>query len=943
MSVACYTFGGVNVKIIIKYVALILSLVLVISVFTAFSSSAYTSTAAADIQSSGKSDIWSYLNIANAEIYNGKDIVVDIKNDILTDTVSVEKYDSKENTVLLNDGKENVQWKVNCPENALYNISIEYQATSDSDADIKLSCSINGEIPYETAENISLSRVWIDDGEPWKDEFGNESSPIQKQQPQWITEYFNDASGLYENPLPFSLNSGENTIGLSVYGGDIIVSKIVLSGYVEADEYAVSLDENRIYDGEDIVIQAENAILKSSKELRPLADNTDPSVSPSNAFCSRINYIGGSNWNSVGEKITWEFDVPKSAYYKVSFKYRQEYLTNASSIRSMQIDGKTPFKECKSIAFPYSTDWSMITMGDETPYYLWLEKGTHTISLNVSLGPIAQISSELQELIYDIGELYRKIIMITGTTPDSNRDYRLYEQIPTLTDELNNYIDLIDDIVERYDAITGADGGSNATTLKNLGLVLERMNKSKFSAQDYVSDLFNNYSSASAWVYEMRSMSLDIDQIIIGGTQYNEDVYKSGFFEKFIFNLKKLVASFSIDYNKSNLDSETKSIDLWVNIGRDQSKVLSRMIEDTFTPNTGIKVNVKVSSATMVQANLSGNAPDCTILQSKSTPVDLAMRGTLYDLSQFEDFNDVVIERYGSDSLITPYRYKDGIYGLPDTETFNIMFVRTDVFEQLGLSIPETWDEFMRCTSVIMRNNLSVGVPQMYTTFLYQYNGTLYNNELTETNLKTTDAIAAFEFFTDIYCEYKLPVTFSFYNRFRTGEMPLAISPYTEYATLLSAASEIGNCWGIYAVPGTVSEDGINTTVIGEGTAAVMLKSTSDPQSSWQFLKWWTDADTQYRYSTDVESIVGTAARHATANIHALKRFTWERGDAEKIASQYENVINLPEVPGGYYLTRALDNAFYSVQSEGENPKEMLIKWANMVDEEMKRKIEEYS
>lgn len=54
-------------------------------------------------------------------------------------------------------------------------------------------------------------------------------------------------------------------------------------------------------------------------------------------------------------------------------------------------------------------------------------------------------------------------------------------------------------------------------------------------------------------------------------------------------------------------------------------------------------------------------------------------------------------------------------------------------------------------------------------------------------------------------------------------------------------------------------------------------------------------------------------------------------------------MINLPEVPGGYYLTRALENAFYSVQTEGENAKEMLIKWADMVDEEMKRKTEEYS
>lgn len=922
------------VKQLKKSIAIMLTLALTAVVFTALPCNAERDNVGSSEIIASESDIIAYLESSEAEYYCGDDIEVDLKNN---------SAGNGDDAVILQNNGDFIKWRVSCSQKALYQIKIEYEVFSDTEADIELSCSINGKIPYDEAENIFLPRAWIDDGEPWKDDYGNESSPIQIQKQQKLTKVFTDATGLYASPLVFAFEEGENEIGLCVYGGDIAVSKIALQGIEEIAQYTDITDKSEIYDGEDIVIEAENAFEKSSKELRPLSDNTDPSVYPSDAFCSKINYIGGSNWDSVDEKITWKFNVPKGAYYSISFKYRQEYLTNASSIRALQIDGETPFKECEAVAFPYVTKWEMMTFGDDTPYYIWLDEGEHTLSLNVSLGQIAEISRELQNLIFNIGELYRRVIMITGTSPDSNRDYRLYEQIPTLTDDLNKYIAQIDDIVKRYDAITGANGGSNAVTLKNLGLVLERMNKSKFSAQDYVSDLFNNYSSASAWVYEMRSMALDIDRIIIGGSNYDAQSYRSSFFSKLIFGTKKLIASFSVDYRIKEDDVSAKRIDVWTNIGRDQSKVLSRMIEDTFTPNTGIKVNVKISSATMVQASLSGNSPDCTIMQTRSTPVDLAMRGALYDLSQFDDFNDVVQERYGGDELITPYRYKGGVYGLPDTETFNIMYVREDVFRQLKLDIPKTWDEFLRCASVIMRNNLSVGVPQMYTTFLYQYGGTLYNDDLSATNLKTTQAIEAFEFFTDIYCEYKLPVTFSFYNRFRTGEMPLAVSPHTEYATLLAAASELGDCWGIYPVPGVEKDGEVNTTVIGDGTAAVMLKSTQDPDAAWEFLKWWTSEDTQYRYSTDIESVVGTAARHSTANIHALQRFTWERGDAEKIVAQYNSVINLPEVPGGYYLTRALENAFYSVQTEGENAKEMLIKWADMVDEEMKRKTEEYS
>jgi len=609
----------------------------------------------------------------------------------------------------------------------------------------------------------------------------------------------------------------------------------------------------------------------------------------------------------------------------------------------MEIDGECVFDELSRIAFPYSTDWKYQTIGDKEPYRIFLEEGPHTLSLEVSLGDIAEISRELEKLVYNVGGLYRQIIMITGTTPDVNRDYRLYEQIPDLNDKLIEYKKNIEALVKKFNAITGAHGGSNAVTLEKLARVLEGMSESKFEAHEYVGELFNNYSSVSAWVYEMRKMPLDIEKIIFSGENFNADNYKSSFSERFIFGVKKLLASFAVDYTTLSTDANNKTIDLWVNLGRDQANVLSNMIKDDFTPVTNISVNVKIATANMIQAKLSGNAPDCTIFRPRTQPVNLAMRGALYDLSSFDDLEDVVMERYGSMSIIVPYMYKGKVYGLPDTETYPLMYVRNDIFEQLDLKVPKTWDEFLRCSSVIMRNNLSVGLPQMYTTFLYQFGGQLYNDDLTATALQTPEAFAAFEYYCDLYCEYKLPVEFSFYNRFRTGEMPLGISPHTDYATLMAAAPEITGKWSVYQVPGVASNEGVNNTVVGGGTACVMLDDTDEPEATWEFLKWWTDADTQYRYSSDIESIVGVAGRHATANISALSKLSWGGNDLSTIIGQFKVVTDLPQVPGGYYLERAINNAFYSVYSDKEQPKKMLVKWSTMVDEEMTRKIKEYS
>lgn len=893
------------------------------------------------------SDYNEYLTKNIGESYSGESISTDLE--VFTsdsENVVIGDYADCEKALMLDSSVGTVEWNFTVPETAFYEISVDYIAVTDNENKIEASIYINDEIPYDLAENVYLPRIWENEKDISPDEDGNDITPAQVQVQKMQSVELFDINGLYLQPLKFYLREGENSVAIKMLSGGIALSNISLkkiSNPQKYEEYYNTYKNEDVYDGEDIVIQGQDAIYKSSKELRPISDKSDPANTPSSAYNSKINCIGGNNWDTPGEKITWEFNAPEDALYTLNFNYRQSYLTNASSIRSLEIDGKPIFLEASELAFAYTTDWKYLTFGDDEPYKIFLKKGPHTISLEVSLGDIAEISRELEDLVYNVGELYRQIIMITGTSPDANRDYRLYEQIPDLNDNLNLYKEKIEELVKRYNDITGAKGGSSAVTLEELARVLERMMESKFESHEYVGELFNNYSSVSAWVYEMRKMPLDIEKIVISGEKFDVENYVSTGMEKFIFGVKKLIASFTVDYTMLSTNENKKTIDVWVNLGRDQANVLSNMIKDDFTPNKNISVNVKIATANMIQAKLSGNAPDCTIMRPRSQPVNLAMRGALYDLSTFDDFEEVVMERYGRMNIVVPYQYKGGTYGLPDTETFDLMYVRNDVFEQLDLEVPKTWDEFLRCAAVIMRNNLSVGLPQMYTTFLYQFGGQLYNDDLTATSLQTPEAFSAFEYYCDLYSEYKLPVDFSFYNRFRTGEMPLGVSPYTDYAMLMAAAPEITGKWSVYQVPGMEIDGEINNTVVGGGTACVMLDDTDEPEATWEFLKWWTDDETQYRYSSDIESIVGVAARHTTSNINALSKMSWGRNDLDTIVGQYKVITDLPQVPGGYYLDRAINNAFYSVYSDKEQPKEMLVKWSTMVDEEMTRKIKEYS
>ena len=83
--------------------------------------------------------------------------------------------------------------------------------------------------------------------------------------------------------------------------------------------------------------------------------------------------------------------------------------------------------------------------------------------------------------------------------------------------------------------------------------------------------------------------------------------------------------------------------------------------------------------------------------------------------------------------------------------------------------------------------------------------------------------------------------------------------------------------------------------------------------------------------------------RVSTANVEAFKSLSWNPNDLDKLLNQWEKVSELPELPGSYYLTRAVDQAYWSVINDGYNPKDAITEWSQVADNEIARKIKEYS
>ena len=140
------------------------------------------------------------------------------------------------------------------------------------------------------------------------------------------------------------------------------------------------------------------------------------------------------------------------------------------------------------------------------------------------------------------------------------------------------------------------------------------------------------------------------------------------------------------------------------------------------------------------------------------------------------------------------------------------------------------------------------------------------------------------------------------------------------------------------AIPGTVKEGEINRATSASGTCSIVLNDCAHKEEAWAFLEWWNSAEIQELYSREIEAELSTLGRHTPANLEAFKGSLWKDEEKEMLLEQWKNVVEVPEIPGGYYVTRNVDNAFRQVYYNGENARDTLYYWMNAVNEELIRK-----
>ena len=243
-----------------------------------------------------------------------------------------------------------------------------------------------------------------------------------------------------------------------------------------------------------------------------------------------------------------------------------------------------------------------------------------------------------------------------------------------------------------------------------------------------------------------------------------------------------------------------------------------------------------------------------------------------------------------------------------------------------------------------MPSGTTLGGYDLFTAFLYQNGGSILNENGTSAQLDTPQAISAFERWTGLFTDMGLPLSYDFYSRFRTGEMPLAIQYYTQYNLLMTSAPDLTNLWKMAPLPGTSREDGtIDRSIMASGTACGISSSCKDKQAAWEFLKWWTSAEAQYEYGTNLETIMGAAVRYDTANTEALEMLPWSKAEYSALSEQMSYLREIPETPANYFIYRSITNAFRKVvYNSNVNPREAIVDYNLQMNKEIARKTAEF-
>lgn len=266
--------------------------------------------------------------------------------------------------------------------------------------------------------------------------------------------------------------------------------------------------------------------------------------------------------------------------------------------------------------------------------------------------------------------------MLGTTIPDFEKGLRQYEKnLRALLEELY---------------AGGFEKGGSIVTAEEVADTLASFIEKPNNIPVRLSAFSDSLAALGTWLSDLSRQPLELDYIAFVPAGEEKLKAGGGFFQDLEYGFQVFFASFFGDYSSISSADGKDALTVWVNSGRDQAQVIKRMVSSSFTGRYGIPVNLSLVLQGLIPATLSGKGPDIVIGLSSTDAVNLAVRDALVDLRGFQGQEGTAsfesVRTWFQPTSLDLYTYEEEIYALPIEEQFNMMFVRTDILHELGLT-----------------------------------------------------------------------------------------------------------------------------------------------------------------------------------------------------------------------------------------------------------------
>lgn len=845
---------------------------------------------------------------------------------------------------------------IQAPETARYCISMDYLDVGNSVLPIEFSMKVNGEYPFYELRDITMEAQWKDPEEVSYDRYGNQIVPVPEKIREWNNKFLMDSTYRRTIPLAVELQEGMNELEISMLEGTMLLGNLYLNPEQKLEAYE---NPGEAKGSEIITIQGEEMDTRNASSIRATCEY-DINLEPYEVKTKKLNTIDSASFSDAGSRVTYRFQVKNAGNYYISMKYQQSEKADFPVFLNVEVDGKIPGEEFFNCALKYGKKYQNVTFTDaeKNPLALYFEEGEHTISFTIAEDPLRSMLEGVDEIMNGVNSLNLQITKVAGTNKDKYRDLDIEAYIPDAVTRLEEYADKLDQFCEDMKIYNPDVDEIGVFSSANVAAEQLRSLASEPDQLAYrIAELTTSVNSVNQFlanlIDSLNKNQLAIDRIFI----HQEDAKlpgNSGALKSTAASVKRFATSFASQaYSTGNTNPE--HLQVWVNRSRQYLEIMQKMIDEDFTAKTGIEVDLALmpDQNKLILANASGDAPDIATGINYAVPFELGIRGAIKDLTEFEDFAEVA-GRF-EEGLLIPSTIEDGIYSLPETMNFWVLYVRTDIFEQLGLEVPNTIQELKNILPSLQMRGMNFYYPTAgmlamrnfhgTTPLILQNGGSLYDEFAGDSNLTSEESVEGFKELTELFTIYNLPKDIpNFYQHFRNGSLPIGIADYAVYNMLLNAAPEIANSWKIYAVPGTEDENGeINRYTSGGAESTVMFHSNEEREKkAWEFMKWWSSAEVQAEFGQTLQITYGSTFMWNTANTEAFELLPWKTRDKSTILEQAEWIYEAPRLPGSYMVEREISNAYNSVVVDGKNLRRTLDNAVKRINRETERKLEEF-